>query len=457
MRTSSVFAGVIAVAACGSPTVGGFSGGQVEQAFPLAPDLDLLFVIDNSASTQDEQTALLASFSSFVTALDAFPSGQPNLHLGVVSSTVKIGGQDVASYGAACVEAVGDNGLLHNTAGGVPAGCTAPNGRFISDTALPDGTRQTNYTGRLADTFSCIADLGDGGCAFASPLEGMKRALDGSNPENTGFVRDNAVLGVVFLAPDDDGSILDPSFLDPPQPGGSFVDVPLAAYTCDQPISSTTPGSYNDCAPTTGGYLQDTAFYASFLTSLKDPSLLRVAVIGGGAQDGGPPSSTITTEAPAQTLALQPSCTATINGNMTGADPAIRLYDFMSQLGGHGSWQTICTGDYTPALTAIASSLTSALSSCLDDHIDPTDADPNNPGAQLQCDAELSTVDTTGPLPACTMQDASTPASDTATPCYYFVADAAACPTAPSNLRLVIDGSLDPNAGLTLTCAMSES
>ena len=156
---------------------------------------------------------LLASFASFTTALDAFATGRPNLHLGVVSSTVKIGSQDVASYGTACVVAPGDDGLLHNTAGGVPAGCTAPNGRFISDIAQPDGTRQTNYTGTMQDTFSCIADIGSSGCGFASPLEGMKRALDGSNAENAGFLRDGAVLGIVFLAPDDDGSIKDPSFL----------------------------------------------------------------------------------------------------------------------------------------------------------------------------------------------------------------------------------------------------
>ncbi len=455
MRTSVVFAGVIAVAACGSPTVGGFSGGQVQQVFPIAPDLDVLFVLDNAASGQDNQTALLASFANFVTAIDASSTARPNLHLGVVSSTVKIGSQDVTSYGSACVDAVGDNGLLHNTAGGAPAGCTGPNGRFISDIAQPDGTRQTNYTGTLQDTFSCIADIGSGGCDFVSSLEGMKRALDGTNPENTGFLRDDAVLGIVFLSPDDDGSIKDPSFLDPAQGIGSFVDVPLAAYTCDQPISSTTAGTYTDCAPTTGGYVQDTAFYTSFLTSLKDPSLLRIAVIGGGTQDGGPPSSTITTAA--QPLALQPACTATINGNVASAAPAIRLYDFMSQLGNHGLWQTVCTGDYSPALTAIASSLTGALTACLDDHIDPTDADANNPGAQLQCDAELSDFDTTGPLPACTMQDATTPASTTATPCYYFVADSAACPTAPSNLRLVIDGSVDPNASLTLTCATPET
>ncbi len=459
MRTRLGFAGAIAIAACGSPTVGGFSGGQVEQAFPVSPDLDLLFVIDD-AGTQDVQSALLANFASFVTALDASPTGRPNLHIGVVSSTVKIGSQDVASYGTVCVDAAGDNGLLHNTASGVPAGCTAPNGRFVSDISQPDGSRETNYTGTLQDTFSCIADLGSGGCGFVSSLEGMKRALDGSNPENAGFLRADAILGIVFLAPDDDGSIGDPSFLDPAQGIGSFVDVPLAAYTCDQPISSTTPGTYTDCAPTVGGKVQDIAYYTSFLTSLKDPSLLRVAVIGGGTQDGGPPSSTITTgplTVGGSNVVLQPSCSATINGNLADADPAIRLYNFMSGFGAHDRWQTVCTGDYSPALTAIASSLTSALSACLDDRVDPTDADPNNPGAQLQCDAELTNIDTTGPLPACAMQDAATPASDTPTPCYYFVADSAACPTAPSNLRVVVDGALDGTASLSLTCATPES
>ncbi len=368
--------------------------GEVTKHIPVSTDIDILFVIDNSASTQDKQTAFLANFANFVTALDAFPTGRPNIHMGVVSSGVKIGSQDQSSYGTACVNAPGDNGLLHNTAGGVPAGCTAPNGRFISDIAQPDGTRQTNYTGTLQDTFSCIADIGTTGCGFEAQLEGMKRALDGTNPENTGFLRDGAFLAIVILTDEDDASVKDPSVFDLPtsQVGpGDFRLQPLYAYQCDTAISATTPGTYNDCKPLVGSYLQDTDFYTSFLASVKDPSQLVVALIAGGQQDGSPPASTIMTGpltigGQTQAMALQPSCNATINGNMAIARPGIRLYDFLTQFGDHGLYQTVCTGDYSPALTAIGQLLfktVSPVSRGRDRHDRRRSDQPRHPAAVL--------------------------------------------------------------------------
>ena len=55
-----------------------------------------------------------------------------------------------------------------------------------------------NYTGDIADVFSCIAPLGDGGCGFEHQLESVLRALgaDGAPPpaQNAGFLRPDAYL-----------------------------------------------------------------------------------------------------------------------------------------------------------------------------------------------------------------------------------------------------------------------
>ena len=43
----------------------------------------------------------------------------------------------------------------------------------------------------------------------------MKRALDGSNPENEGFLRDDAFLAVIFVADEDDCSAFSRGVFDP--------------------------------------------------------------------------------------------------------------------------------------------------------------------------------------------------------------------------------------------------
>src|SRR6185312_1271146 len=93
-----------------------------------------------------------------------------------------------------------DDGLLHHAAGLV--GCTPPNGSFISDIAGPNGSaspRQTNYSGTLDQSLSCITPVGANGCGFEGQLGSIARALDNTHPENAGFLRDNSYLAVVIL------------------------------------------------------------------------------------------------------------------------------------------------------------------------------------------------------------------------------------------------------------------
>src|ERR1700733_3070649 len=157
-------------------------------------DLDLLFVIDNSASTGDKQTVFNENFPAFIAALDAFPGGRPDVHIGVVTSTVDLGNPSFANAGCPWPDPAQD-GLLQNQPG-LDSGseCTGPTDFYISDIANSDGTRTTNYTGQLSDVFSCIAAVGANGCGFESQLEGMKRALSGYRPENAGFLRPDAYL-----------------------------------------------------------------------------------------------------------------------------------------------------------------------------------------------------------------------------------------------------------------------
>ncbi len=94
----SVLAGASLAMLAGCPdrsiaTVNPQDQGAIIKKIPTSADIDILFVIDNSASTTDKQTIFAQNFPNFVAALDAFPTGRPNLHIGVVSTTIDIGVQ----------------------------------------------------------------------------------------------------------------------------------------------------------------------------------------------------------------------------------------------------------------------------------------------------------------------------------------------------------------------------
>src|SRR5262249_8213969 len=144
-----------------------------------------------------------------------------------------------------------------------------------------------------------------------------------------------------------------------------FRAQPLFAYQCDQQISPTNPGSYTGCRPRTDSFLTDPDRYFEFLATLKPPGQTIVAVIGGDPKPDiavGP----LTINGFTQMLALQPSCSAVIDGAMAIARPAIRLADFASRFGDHGLFRTVCQPDYSEALVDIGELIGRSVSPCLE-------------------------------------------------------------------------------------------
>ena len=473
---------LVALAACPDrslSTVTPQQGGAVIKKIPVSADIDVLFVIDNSASTLDKQTVFAQNFPKFVQALDAFPSGRPNLHIGVIDTTIDIGAQGYSQGGGAGCPSPdpGDNGLLQNTAR-VP-GCMPPNGRYITDIKTSGASRQTNYTGTLDQALSCIAQVGANGCGFEAQLEAMKRALDSSNTANAGFVRDGAYLAVIFLTDEDDASTKDASVfsLDDANVGGhnDFRVQPLFAYNCDTPISNSAPGTYANCKPRTDSYLQDPGYYASFLSSVKDPAQIVVAVIAapppGLMTNDNPPQTAnsatslmtgaLTLNGNTQQLALEPSCSATINGNPAVGRPGVRLASFLSNFGSRGRFYSVCQSDYSAALTDIGQTLFNAISPCLEGPVDATDVDPNNPGTQLDCDVN----DVTGggsnavpqPIVRCPMQDATTPTPGGPRPCYWIDNNQTKGPSPDTGYELNVVRAQPPAPGtnVDVECAVA--
>src|ERR1700690_1162392 len=99
MTRTALVASLFVLAACPDRSISKIEPqqqGALVKHIPVSADIDVLFVIDNSASTIDKQTIFAQNFPKFVAPLDAFPTGRPNLHIAIVDTTVDIAAQGYA-------------------------------------------------------------------------------------------------------------------------------------------------------------------------------------------------------------------------------------------------------------------------------------------------------------------------------------------------------------------------
>ena len=200
-------------------------------------DVDILFAIDNSGSMLENQATLARNLGVLVDALVNPPINPQtmrplypqvkSLHLGVVSSDLGTPGSVVPS----CANTdVGDNGLLNPIRNGLsmrahqpwstpagarrPARCTNDPNQFPSFLRFD---RASSNAEVFRDEAVCNAYLSTGGCGLEQQLESAYRALvvhnaratPGNTSPNAGFVRDNAVLAILMVTDEEDGSVRD--------------------------------------------------------------------------------------------------------------------------------------------------------------------------------------------------------------------------------------------------------
>jgi hypothetical protein len=437
----AIAAGTLSLAAC---PVREASRGNPERSGEEPPrsynqfrrDIDILFVIDNSLSMRQEQESLARNFGRFVEVLENLPGGLPSVHIGVISSDIGIG-----SHIEGC-DLPGDDGVLQATPR--VAGCTPPADPYIVDVSLGGGNRMRNYGGALADSFSCIAQLGTAGCGFEQPLEAMKRALDGSNPRNAGFYRANAYLAVIVISDEDDCSAHDSRMFTTDETSLG----PLGSFRCFEygiqcePDTPRIPGERRNCRVRTDSpYLKPVELYVDFLKRLKhDPRLIITAGVIGNP---GPVTVVLDGEGEA---VLAPSCESPAGQ----ADPAVRLAAFLDAFPQRGTRTTICNDDLSGGLIQIAERMASTLQlACIDGQL--TDTEPGVAGIQPDCVVS----DVLGPgagqmrtvVPPC--NDTTTPASSSNVPCWH-AERTPACSATPTGLTLVIErGGQVPATGPT--------
>src|SRR5262249_12254666 len=108
---------------------------------PHGRKIDMLFMIDNSLSMQPLQTKLAASFPPLIQVLKDLPGGLPDLHIGVISSSMGAGQE----LGIPQCAPGGDGGRLQFAPTGT---CTATglHGNFI---AAGENEATKNYDGTI--------------------------------------------------------------------------------------------------------------------------------------------------------------------------------------------------------------------------------------------------------------------------------------------------------------------
>jgi len=408
--------------------------------------LDLLFMIDDSASMEPLQAKLARRLPDFMAVLAAVHGGLPDLHLAIISSSLGAGA-DSDVPGCAPGSPGDDGGKFRH----MPGCGLDPGANFLMASA--DGTTN-NFTGPLETVFGCLALLGEGGCGFEHQFESTRQALikaidqDG---DNAGFWRDDALLGVVMLTNEDDCSVppdsrlFDPavqSVNDLPPLGGLWsYRCNELGHTCDQPLPHTAarlPMTLTGCRSNenTEGlhHLTPVADFKSFFEQLKPPDRRLLAIIAGPSAPYtvGVHTAQLGNGSTERQPEIEHSCTA---ADGTYADPGIREAALVADLG--GTFRSICEDDFKPALQQIAEAITQKLEvGCVDGNVTMVGGAPD-------CDVVLRTTSTDGSfrdraLPFC---DGGTTSSTGASPCWNLAADPFHCLDGKKVLRICYDAT----------------
>jgi len=425
-------------AACAQQDAQVGAGHAYREVLDVAPDeadaLDVLFVIDDSGSMHDKQTELMASaHDALFGLLDQVMGERPDLHVAVVSTDMGAGDNNIPF----CAPP-GDDGRFRT---GANDDCPqlAAGDRFLVDVADPDGTRQTNYTGDIADAFACMADLGTQGCGLEMPLASARRALDGSSPDDAGFLRPDAMLLVVFVTDEDDCSADDMSVFDLAADLGPINHRCFAYGVVCDPDTPLEPGEKTGCVPREdSAYMHSVADYVDFFRSLKDdPSKVMI----GGIY--APTTPVVVAPDPqandSSTVWVAPSCQS--SGAPSYAIPAIRLDAVADAFPARHAFSSICDLTMNEELTRVTRTAAGVMKRepCL---LGPVPAAP-------ACRAIARAADgTETAIPMC--------GSGGGGSCVQIVPDATTCSYTPSHLAAhVVGDPLPAGQHLVVECDLT--
>lgn len=372
--------------------------------------IDLLFVVDNSASMAGEQRALTNQIPKLIETLTTGRRylGDPkpfrpvtDLHVGVVSTDMGIPGVELPPT---CHADGGPDGrLLHAAPQQTNLSCDSEYPQFQSYQAAYDDPDE------LASAVACTASLGTDGCGFEQPLESAFKALwphknpfrfisttesgtwgrgDRSEAEggNLGFLRndpdDPSLIAIVVLTDEEDCSVKSTDHLKPNNQLAEdspyrAQDINLRCYYNKQFLYDIENRYLAGLRALRPGR-EDLVFFsviAGVPADLVDSDALarvdfsdadaRDEFYDGILDDPRMQEEVDPTTSPGSGQGnLRPSCVrAPAAGETTAstAFPPRRLVSLARAFGEHGMVQSICQDDFGPAVEAIADGLAGHL------------------------------------------------------------------------------------------------
>ncbi len=442
--------------------------------------VDLLFLIDNSPSMAPKQAELKSRFPQLIQILQDFGKMNPaDYHIGVVTSDLGAGpyninrgqchpGGDGAQLQAKGAAADASCGTLGNSLNYIEYNQKVTDAMGNPTSNLPPGQD-------LATTFGCMASVGDLGCGFEQQLESVYKALHDNIPANAGFLRDDAILVVVWVTDEDDDCSIDPSsdLFDTSATGmmnyGALLSYRGTQYglVCDAPGSNAGPtqrppygdsgGPLNGCVPAPNpngnvmgvpgsmseGKCIDVSKYINFFTQPKanggvkiDPN--DVILVGITAPEVPVQAILANVKAPVgpyQTcpgpidpsgsgcaVVLQHSCVSTTNTSFFG-DPAVRIRSVINSINAvnpmNSQNTSICDSSYQQALQGLGNIIVSSLKpGCLGAPIENADTNPDCVVEDVSRMADGTTSVTE--IPWCGTNDDTMAMNSTVKPCWYL-------------------------------------
>jgi hypothetical protein len=364
--------------------------------------VDLLFMVDNSPSMASKQMEFKARFPQLVQVIDTLGATTPvDYHIGVVTSDLGAGPFNINR--GQCHPG-GDGARLVVKGAAADTTCqTVGNGvNFIEYNQLARdaaGNPTTNLPAgfNVATMFNCMASVGDTGCGFESQLEAVYQALHDPIPENAGFLRDDALLVVVWVTDEDDCSADANSDLFEPMTTnyGALLSYRCTRFgiACDPPGTSMGPlqlmpygdsgGPLVGCVPadaTMGGKLLDVTRYIDFftrpkaaggvkvdpndviLTGITAPDDLVQSILADISAPVGPYLSCpgpIDPRGTGCSVVLQHSCVAPTSTAFFG-DPAVRIRAVINSAANQEN-ASICDASYQSAMQGIGAAISAAV------------------------------------------------------------------------------------------------
>jgi hypothetical protein len=251
-----------------------------------------------------------------------------------------------------------------------------------------------------------MALVGDRGCGFEQPFKAARQVLAPYNTTTKGFLRDDALLLVVFVTDEDDCSmvgsgLIADEYADQYSGTQSYSDGcselgALTSYrcfehgvTCYDGKGGRALGDRTNCHPNeTSRYVESVSGFGESLKHLKkNPGQVIVAGIYGKPNN-------ITTVPDEKVTTYTTPRLADVCGSHgvegTGATPAVRMNALLAGFGGRASQSSICDSNLSWAMrdVGLVTRSVATRSRCLRGAL--VDIDAAAPGIQPACRMEVA-------------------------------------------------------------------